>query len=212
MKKLLSTLIFLLVCMIPSHLLYAERTMNTGCLSVDIVLLVDRSYSQSPFQNETLYAIQNVLFELPVNNTDVRVGIISFADSATLHSSITGDSEYLRLVFDSLSELPIESHGTYIEQSILMTPALFAQSAMTRKHNAARVIIILSNGEITGWEFALPKLRYLEKYYSVRIYTVGIGNDDMSDYVLRKMATDSSYFGGTDIEQVIEKIQKLKCP
>ncbi len=215
MKKTIYVSSPLLLFFILRSFVFAKTNGDNGCLSADIILLVDRSFSQSPidYQYQMQHSLQNILFELPVNSNQVRVGIISFADSATVQSSITGDRDYLLEVIDSLYEVPIDTSGTSIQQSLGLTRSLFEQSARTRTHDVYRAIIILSDGEIPMWEYAVPILRHLERKYGVTVYSLGIGNDYLSDETLMKMASDSSYFGGNDVERIIAKLQELStCP
>jgi len=127
-----------------------------------------------------------------------RIGIISFAGSATLECPLTDDHEALKMVLSSLSTDSAARPGTDIGRAIdLATSAFNAGSG-------GGVLILISDGEdISG--NALGKARDLAAE-GIRIYTMGVGSPEGAS--IRNPHTGAEHFSKLD-ESTLKQIADI---
>lgn len=67
----------------------------SGCLTVDIAILLDWSGSENGFKKPLLSAVNNFIEGLPISEYNVRMSLISFNNDAYMMAPLTGNKDIL---------------------------------------------------------------------------------------------------------------------
>jgi len=136
-----------------------------------------------------------------------NIGLVIFGDSVMMASPLSFDKNAQKEIIDYL-EVEMAGNKTALLDSI-------ARSVNILKEQKAKsnVIIVLSDGEDTSSKIPLKVVVKLLKKYSVKAYTIGIGNSNK--YVLNQISTQSnakSYtaYSKNDLIAIYEDINKLE--
>jgi Ca-activated chloride channel homolog len=149
---------------------YLERELQSEGMDIIFAIDISRSMEASDIQpNRLLRSILQVSAFVDQLSGD-RIGLISFAGSATIECPLTDDHDAFKMVLSSLDTNSAERSGTDIGRALDLALTAFNASA----GNAA--LILISDGEdIPG--NAVGKARELGSR-GIRIYSMGVGSED----------------------------------
>jgi tight adherence protein B len=165
-------------------------------VGVDVVLLVDTSGSMKPARSTAISAAKSFVKELP---NEVRIGVVSFADSATVEQDLTFDK---RVVLDALGGL--ETTGeTALYDGVDTALGLFASDAQ-------RNIVLLSDGGDTASRASLGEITSAASRADTAIYSIALETPETDKDALRLLSGSSggSYLSTAtgDLKSVYGKI------
>lgn len=165
-------------------------------VGVDVVLLVDTSGSMKPARSTAISAAKSFVRELP---NEVRIGVVSFADSATVEQDLTSDK---RVVLDALGGL--ETTGeTALYDGVDTGLGLFASDAQ-------RNIVLLSDGGDTASRASLGEITSAASRADTAIYSIALETPETDKDALRLLSGSSggSYLSTAtgDLKSVYGKI------
>ena len=146
----------------------------------DLMIAVDVSgsmvYQDLRVQGEQvdrLTAIKHVLHEFIERRTGDRMGLILFGTQAYLQTPLTFDRVTLRQLLDE-AQIGIAGKATAIGDAIGL-----ALKRLQDRPNDSKVLILLTDGANTAGEIAPLQAAHLAKQKGLKIYTIGVGADEM---------------------------------
>ncbi|MEZ5507114.1 MAG: VWA domain-containing protein [Gammaproteobacteria bacterium] len=146
----------------------------------DLMLAVDVSGSMvyqdlrvKGEQVDRLTAIKHVLHEFIERRNGDRLGLILFGSQAYLQTPLTFDRVTLRQLLDE-AQIGIAGKSTAIGDAIGL-----ALKRLQDRPNDSKVLILLTDGANTAGEIAPLQAAKLAAQKGLKIYTVGVGADEM---------------------------------
>jgi tight adherence protein B len=159
---------------------------------VDVVLLVDTSGSMKPARSTAISAAKSFVKELP---SEVRIGVVSFADSATVEQDLTSDK---RVVLDALGGL--ETTGeTALYDGVDTALGLFASDAQ-------RNIVLLSDGGDTASRASLGEITSAASRADTAIYSIALETPETDKDALRLLSGSS---GGSYLSTATDDLRSV---
>lgn len=175
----------------------------------DIVLVLDRSGSMSGGYLANLKNGAKKFIDIIDEATDSqkdgqigygsRIGIVSFADSATRDTNLITSVDDLKTAVDALSADGRTNHGDAFSKAV----GLFSPVSANE-----RIIVMFTDGKTTAGENPNP-IAEAAKAQGIIIYCIGLsGNGGIDEQALYDWASDpsSSYVSITPDDQELEKL------
>lgn len=150
---------------------------------IDAVLVLDRSGSMAADNAIGEAGKAAVAFAQALKESNHRVGLVVFNDSAVLLAPLGATLPNLRLAVDELTA----GGGTNIGEGLRVAGELFAES----EAHAIPVIILLSDGGAGDVSEALGQAEEL-KSRGIHIVVVGLRGDDYEPQLLQQLASTSA--------------------
>jgi Ca-activated chloride channel family protein len=178
---------------------------------INILLNLDASGSMKHRDldqyNNRFDVVKDIVKDFISKRKNDNIGLVIFGDSVMMASPLSFDKNAQKEIIDYL-EVEMAGNKTALMDSI-------ARSVNILKEQKAKsnVIIVLSDGEDTASKIPLKVVVKLLKKYSIKAYTIGIGNSNR--YVLNQISTQSnakSYtaYSKDDLIAIYEDINKLE--
>lgn len=168
MKKILIFLVSLI-------LLTNFHSKAQNCFNADMMILIDWSGSEKG--NECALATAASLFvsELPVDENQLRVGVLTFNDYVIDEVPLTGDKN---LLLSNIAGIALygANGGTSIEDALII-----AGASLNNERTVPKLIIIISDGEIYDINDAVIQTVALKQYLNLGIFAVQIGGTEDED-------------------------------
>ncbi len=146
----------------------------------DLMLAVDVSGSMvyqdlrvKGEQVDRLTAIKHVLHEFIERRDGDRMGLILFGSQAYLQTPLTFDRVTLRQLLDE-AQIGIAGKATAIGDAIGL-----ALKRLQDRPNESKVLVLLTDGANTAGEIAPLQAAHLAAKKGLKIYTIGVGADEM---------------------------------
>jgi len=196
MKKIIFLLTFFLM-------LYNSNSKAQNCLIADMMIIVDWSGSEQGHELEVATAAALFVDELPVDEDQLRIGIISFSNGVDDLYKITGDKKILMENLAYLSAIGA-SGGTLIEDALMV-----AGKELLNQRNVPKIILIISDGEIHDINDAVPTMYRLKTIMPLSVFAIQIGRDNIKgeiDYLIRLTGTPNN----VEIAGPLEILEALK--
>lgn len=184
-KKALSLasllLIWLLVVIAAARPEWSSEPIASSVSGRDLLVAVDISDSMD--QNDMiingravtrLEAVKKVVTEFIKNRQGDRIGLVLFGTNAYLQTPLTFDTTTVAKFLDE-AQLGFAGPKTAIGDAI----GLSVKRLKELKSNNDRVLILLTDGANTAGEVEPLKAATLAEKTGVKIYTIGIGADEM---------------------------------
>jgi tight adherence protein B len=151
--------------------------LGESSVGVDVVLVVDTSGSMRPARSTAISAAKSFVKELPA---EVRIGVVSFADSATVERDLTPDR---RAVLEALEGL--ETTGeTALYDGVDTALRLFDGEAQ-------RNIVLLSDGGDTASGASLREVASAASGTETAIYSIALQTPETDKDALRLLSRSS---------------------
>jgi hypothetical protein len=169
---------------------------------VDAVLVIDRSESMAQSARLEAAKIAAKNFIALLNPETDRVGLVSFAATATVDQSLTFNQQDVTSKIDGLNAGGL----TAIEDSIHLANAVLASQGRVR---AAHLELILSDG-LTNIGSSSSKEAEKAREAGIEIYTIGINAVD--DTLLKNIATATGgrYYSAANLDNLKEIYNGLR--
>lgn len=146
----------------------------------DVMLAIDVSGSMRSLDfvidgvpASRLDMVKQVTRQFIDNRTDDRIGLIMFADDAMTFMPLTTD---LVMVRDMVDEV---RHGIAGEKTAIGDTIALAVKRLRDADNTSRILIMLTDGANTSGSVSPESAILLARHQGVRVYTIGIGTDNM---------------------------------
>jgi len=151
--------------------------------------------------------VKEIVKDFIVKRETDNIGLILFGDSILMASPLSFDKNAQKEIIDYL-EIGMVGNKTALLDSIARSVNILKD-----KGNSSNVIIVLSDGEDTASKIPLQVIVKLLKKYSIKAYTIGIG--DTNKTVLNQISQQSnakSYtaYSKNDLIAIYEDINKLE--
>jgi Ca-activated chloride channel homolog len=150
-----------------------------------------------------LDVVKNVLNEFIDNRDGDRLGLILFGENAYLQTPLTFDRETVRTMLNEAQIGFAGSSRTAIGDGIGL-----AVKRLKERPEQNRVLILLTDGQNNTGEVDPLKAAELASKAGIKIYTVGVGADEM---LIRSLRTGSTRMQGTTEldEATLKEVAKL---
>ena len=146
----------------------------------DLLLAVDISGSMETRDMESgdklvdrLTAIKAVVGDFVIRRPQDRLGLILFGGEAYLHTPLTFDHQTLKTLLDE-AVIGFAGDGTAIGDAIGL-----AVKRLRDRPDTSRVLILLTDGANNAGQITPAQAAQLAAANHVRIYTIGIGADEL---------------------------------
>ncbi len=154
-------------------LLFVPKNLTAqGCLTADVMILMDWSGSEHGNEQRLALAASMFVSELPIDDNQLRVGILAFSSSIKSVVDLTGNKEKLLNEIAALA-LTEASGGTYIEPAIL-----YAGHLLNNKRQVPKIIIIISDGEIYDVNNGVIQIEYYKSIMPLFVHAVKVSDYD----------------------------------
>lgn len=141
------------------------------CINADLMILIDWSGSERGHELELASAAAMFVEDLPVSETQLRIGYITFSYSINDIVELSGDKEMLmeEIIATSLTGA---WGGTYITEAINISGKYLINERMVPK-----ILIIISDGQISDMKEGIFAITMLKTMYPIAIFAVQIGKE-----------------------------------
>jgi Ca-activated chloride channel homolog len=214
---IINILKYLIVCLAIISLASPIKEKDTQLIKndgINILLNLDASASMryrdldKDDRNKNRFdVVKEIVKDFIVKRETDNIGLILFGDSILMASPLSFDKNAQKEIIDYL-EIGMVGNKTALLDSIARSVNILKD-----KENSSNVIIILSDGEDTASKIPLQVIVKLLKKYSIKAYTIGIG--DTNKTVLNQISQQSnakSYtaYSKNDLIAIYEDINKLE--
>lgn len=231
LKRLLfASWLWLLLLLAASHPQWIGDAVPLPNKGHDLMLAVDISGSmqmedmrlqQEP--TDRLTAVKAIVSDFVLRREGDRLGLIVFGSQAYLHVPLTHDRN---TVSGQLQDIQLRMAG---EQTAIGDAIGLAVKRLKDRPEDARILVLLTDGANTSGEIDPIQAAQLAASQKLKIYTIGIGADEMEvktlfgltrrinpsqeldEYVLRTLAekTGGQYFRARSTEELNQIYQQL---
>lgn len=181
LRLLLSILAWLLLSIAAARPQWIGEALLLPVSGRDLLLAVDISGSmrtQDMLLNNTqvdrLSVVQVVAGDFIERRKHDRVGLILFGSRAYLQTPLTFDRTTVQILLDE-AEIGLAGKETAIGDAI----GLAVKRLREQPENSSRILILLTDGANNAGEIEPTRATRLAVQQGVRIYTIGIGADEM---------------------------------
>lgn len=184
---------FLLVVMLAFH------PNRTGCLEMDIILLVDLSGSVSGHEQFVSDAVLAFNDRIEKSEQSIRMGVVSFGDHAEMLSPITFEKEPIAA---GVSNLTADGSTTNLIQGLEMSFAALTSS----DRNASKLIVVISDGAVINEAQTLTMIEQL-KMIGVNFCAVLVMDRQANDAFMQVVG--GQCYARANYETLAKEINKL---
>lgn len=230
-RILLLTIIWGLLLAALARPQWAGEPMRIKNEGRDILLVVDisnsmqeRDFAYQGRYYDRLSAVKHVVSQFVDKRTEDKIGLVLFGTRAYLQVPLTYDKQSLKDVL-AATDAGMAGNSTSIGDAVGV-----ALKNMPIEDKSSKIIILLTDGENNDGSISMPQAVELAADENVKIYTVGVGNDEVSfwgglfsmprdsgldEAGLKKLAqtTAGTYFRAKDVsslQKIYEQIDKLE--
>ncbi len=167
-----STIIFLLISLASPYKLTNYEAVQKN--SKSIVLDIDISGSMQ----ENFKDVRGILLEFLKSQNDAKIGIVYFANTASIFSPLTYDKIFIKKVINIVNVGDLGEENTALNDSLILSKKLL-QNTQTKK----KILILLTDGIEKGSQnsFLDTKNAFLDKNFDM--YEIGFGEDYDKSYL-----------------------------
>jgi Ca-activated chloride channel homolog len=181
---------------------------------IDIVLSLDTSYSmkkrglnQNDNSQSRFEVVKNIVKEFIPKRINDNIAIVVFGNSVMMASPLSFDKEAQKSIINYL-DVGVVGNNTAMIDSLALS------SRILKNSNAkSKIVILLSDGQDNSSRIPLDVVIKLLKKYSIKVYTIGIG--DSNSIVLNKISSKTGgksfiTYSKEDLQDVYAQINKLE--
>ncbi|MBB1485332.1 vWA domain-containing protein [Oceanospirillum sediminis] len=229
-RLIFASLLWLLLLIAASHPQWTGDPVPLPNKGHDLLMAVDISGSMQVQDMEVeqqmtdrLSAVKNIVSDFVLRREGDRLGLIVFGTRAYLHVPLSHDRN---TVSEQLKGIQLRMAG---EQTAIGDAIGLAVKRLKDQPEDARVLVLLTDGANTAGSVEPLQAATLAKEQKVRIYTIGIGADEMEvqtlfgltrrvnpsqeldEYTLQKIARETGgvYFRARSTEELSMIYQEL---
>ena len=155
-----------------------EQNVRTNTEGIDIMLAIDVSGSMlaRDFKPDRITAAKEVAGSFIADRYGDRIGLVAFAGEAFTQSPLTTDQSTLQTLLARIRSGLIED-GTAIGNGLAT-----AINRLRESEAKSKVIILLTDGVNNRGEIAPRTAAEIAQAQGIRVYTIGVGTEDMAPY------------------------------
>ena len=191
MKKLISVLMLGFIILFNTSF----TGKRPGCLKADILLISDWSGSISGYEHFICSALEAFVYGFDLSEYDIKIGLITFADSAYLEVPLTSNQRTLKSKLSLMSKEGAGGGTNMYSALEVMIKEFKVPSKGHGRKQAEKIAIIISDGA-TFYEDKVERLASLARTeYEIKIFTININDDESTNAaLLKKIASEDCYF------------------
>ena len=170
---------------------------------IDIVFSIDDSGSMdwNDSSNKRLDVTKNFIDQLRESD---RASIIGFSSNANNFQNLTSDKELLKSAVDKCG---YSSGGTNLTLAINKS---FDEISLNSIASNNRYVVLLTDGEDSGFNRQIPTLLEKAKELGIRIYTIGLGNSvNINDLKWIAQGTGGKYMNADNADELYEIFKEI---
>lgn len=161
---------------------WLDQNSHVDIKGVDIVVALDISGSMQLFDDLNdrrmrISVAQQEAIRFIEKRTNDQIGIVLFAEDAIFRAPLTLDKKFLKNIITESSIGLISPNGTWLGTGLAM-----AVNRLRDSQAKSKIIILLTDGEPTPEKIDPQVAIELAKQFDVKVYTVGIGNEEGGYY------------------------------
>jgi len=171
--------VYALLCVAAARPLWIGepfRAQNFGrkiVLALDIsTSMLEEDYAISGKRTSRINAVKVAAYDFLDKRLNDKIGLVLFGTRAYLQSPPTFDREVVKKIVLDMQP-GMAGRSTSIGDAL----ALATKSLSEQKDNAAKIIILLTDGENNDGAISLDQAVKLAKEEGTKIYTIGVGNE-----------------------------------
>lgn len=188
-------------------------TVNLKNDGINIILNLDASFSMYEIdldennEKNRFEVVKEIVKDFITKRVADNIGIVLFGDSVLISSPLSFDKEAQKQIIDYLDV------GMAGKNTALIDSVASGINILKDKKAKSNIIILLSDGEDNSSSIPLEIVIKLLKKYSIKVYTIGIGNFNNS--ILNSLAIESkakayTAYSKEDLVFIYEDINKLE--
>lgn len=156
---------------------------NTKVEGIDIMLAVDVSTSMlaEDLKPNRLEAAKQVASEFIASRPNDNIGLTIFAGEAFTQCPMTTDHAVLLNLFNSI-QCDIAQRGMIEDGTAVGMGIVNAVSRLKDSKAKSKIIILLTDGTNNRGEISPLAAAEMAKSFGIRVYTIGVGTNDMAPY------------------------------
>ena len=179
-----------------------------GCLTADVVLILDWSSSESGNEARLASAASEFISNLDISDVQLRVAVITFSNKTTVVSKLNGDKEDLMSKVSAL-RLFDAGGGTWITESVQASLVM-----LNNNRDVPKFVIIISDGIIPDAPVASIYLQEAKSKIPLQVFAVQIADPSAVDVddgflTLSALTGDSKKVSSSSITGLFESLKKL---
>jgi uncharacterized protein with von Willebrand factor type A (vWA) domain len=184
---------------------FNNKTQAQGCLTADVMILIDWSGSEYGNEIKLATAAYSFVSELPVSDYQMRVGVMTFSNKIMDVIDLTGNKDELLNEITSLSLTQAEG-GTEINDA-----ANDAINFLDNKRNVLKIIIVISDGEIWDLKDAKQNIELFKQKSALNVFAVYVGysRDGIGLQNLNELTGDPKNVEMALPNSLVEALKKL---
>ena len=230
--------IILVVCILArpqTHNTWGKRTVE----GIDIMMVIDVSTSMLAMDlpPNRIEAAKKVATEFIIDRPNDNIGLTIFAGEAFTQCPMTTDHQSLINILQHV-RTDIAARGLIEDGTAVGMGLANAVSRLEKSKAKSKVVILLTDGSNNRGEISPLTAADIAKSYGIRVYTIGVGTNDMANYpmtvggivqnvkvpveidieTLKKISdmTDGHFYRATNVKELkqiykdINKLEKTK--
>ncbi|KAB5586432.1 hypothetical protein PHYPO_G00001530 [Pangasianodon hypophthalmus] len=156
---------------------------NLGCVQTeqaDIYFLIDSSSSTENNIQEVKAFIREFLLMFTIGPTQVRVGVVKFAEEPTLEFSLTTYNDRMSLE-RAVNNIKHDGGDTFIGKALSTMTQYFEEAEKTRGTKVRNILIVITDGE--SWDMVSKPAAQL-RAQGVSTYAIGVKDANKTELLL----------------------------
>ncbi len=174
-----------------------------NCLQLDIVLLGDYSGSMAGHEKEITQAFNEFIDQLPLSETSIKMGLITFANKGTLITNLTSDKDQIKNDINGLNQIQAGGSTNMADGLYLAFNELISNGRKDYK----KMVIVVSDGAPMNPEKTMTVINQL-KLSNVGVCGIFI-RSYMGDPQFMKSITSDFCYVESDYENLIVALKNL---
>ncbi|HEV2916326.1 MAG TPA: VWA domain-containing protein [Candidatus Babeliales bacterium] len=174
----LRTIILIMLALLCAKPQWGDAQRQITIDGIDIILALDASGSMdtSDFEDDPRSRIDIAKTEairFIEKRTNDAIGLVIFGNDALSRCPLTMDKSMLKHIINDLYIGIIDYRGTVLARALIA-----GANRLKHAKSKSKIMILLTDGEPTDNDIPLPAVLEIIKTLGIKIYTIGIGNDD----------------------------------
>ncbi|XP_026769414.3 collagen alpha-6(VI) chain-like [Pangasianodon hypophthalmus] len=160
-----------------------EYDLKQGCVQTeqaDIYFLIDSSSSTENNIQEVKAFIREFLLMFTIGPTQVRVGVVKFAEEPTLEFSLTTYNDRMSLE-RAVNNIKHDGGDTFIGKALSTMTQYFEEAEKTRGTKVRNILIVITDGE--SWDMVSKPAAQL-RAQGVSTYAIGVKDANKTELLL----------------------------
>ncbi len=189
---------FLSISLASPYVIKEFKIINKKAIS--IVLAIDISGSMKDDFKEVKKVVKDFIQKRDLD----EIGVILFADSASIASPLTSNKDFLKQLLDSVKVGDLGWHNTTLNDAIILSTSLLKEAQTKTK-----LLILLTDGVEKGSHFGYRKVKEELKKSKIKIISIGFGNEYDKRYLKSLKGDLIEAKDKKELRKIFKKIDKM---